>query len=307
MPADAISSLDDERDSFDEMKIISFEIEDDIEEDDKPGLIIDGQHRLFGINMYDGSIRVNVVALLNVDVLESAFQFLVINNKVSKVSTDHIRTLALDYQNKEDELKERLRTARLSLNENLPFVGIIDKDESSPFFNSLTLEEVEADPEKRFVSPAAIEQAINIIKSQRISDLDGEDAICDFFYAIWNPIKERWPELWNRNSKLMHKVSIIAVTNYFTDMLIARYDLDGIDVTDPEEVKKIVKSLLKNQTPEFWTADWSIKISDAQAVRSKIVKSLIQVSRNVRSQAPWNQDVDLIDLREDEMAPPDIS
>ena len=42
------------------------------------------------MNKFSGDTLVNVVALLNPDEMEIAFQFLVINNKVAKVPADHI-------------------------------------------------------------------------------------------------------------------------------------------------------------------------------------------------------------------------
>jgi len=60
----------------------------EVPDSDPPaGLVIDGQHRLFGMSAFDPSLRVNVVALINPSDEEIAFQFLVINNKASKVAT----------------------------------------------------------------------------------------------------------------------------------------------------------------------------------------------------------------------------
>jgi DGQHR domain-containing protein len=63
-----------------------------------PGLVIDGQHRLFGIDEFDPDMPINVVALINPSDDEIAFQFLVINNKATKVSTDHVKLLGLNYE-----------------------------------------------------------------------------------------------------------------------------------------------------------------------------------------------------------------
>ena len=62
-----------------------------VEKGHKPGFIVDGQHRVLGIKEFDEDIVVNVVALLDADDMEVAFQCMVINNKAAKVSTDHIR------------------------------------------------------------------------------------------------------------------------------------------------------------------------------------------------------------------------
>src|ERR1035441_7677866 len=97
--------------------VLEFEWDDGVPQ---PGLVIDGQHRLIGVNAFDHGTQINVVAILGADDMEKAFQFLVINNKASKVSVDHIRALALHYE--EGALKERLATARLNLNPNVGFV-----------------------------------------------------------------------------------------------------------------------------------------------------------------------------------------
>ena len=43
------------------------------------GTIVDGQHRVLGINSFDPEAPINVIGLIDVDDAETAFQFLVIN------------------------------------------------------------------------------------------------------------------------------------------------------------------------------------------------------------------------------------
>src|ERR1019366_2344711 len=113
---------------YESFAILTFEL---LEGQQKPGLIIDGQHRLLGMNDFSPTTNVNVVAILGANDVEKAFQFLVINNKASKVSLDHIRALALHYE--DEALKTRLTTARLTLNANVPFVGLVNDRDDSPF------------------------------------------------------------------------------------------------------------------------------------------------------------------------------
>jgi DGQHR domain-containing protein len=277
--------------------VITLELPEQATEEQKPGLIIDGQHRLFGIDAYSHTCSVNVVALLNVSDLETAFQFLVINNKVTPVQPDHIRTLALDYA--EGELSERLKTARLTLHANLPYVGIMDTDEESPFRGLISLV-VSADqqPENRFIPPAAIENAIAVVQKKEVRELKSDDALCEFVYAIWSCLKENdWAELWEPASKLMTKAGIIAMTSFVTDALIAKYDYAGdLDVSDPAKVREQVQLILQYQTPEFWKTEWTLKISDALAVRTKIIDSLTKIYRNLRANVPWHEDLDLVAL-----------
>ena len=86
------------------------------------------------MNEYDPALQVNVVAILGANDMEKAFQFLVINNKATKVSMDHIRALALQYE--EAALKTRLETARLTLDPNVGYVGLVNNEEDSPFRES---------------------------------------------------------------------------------------------------------------------------------------------------------------------------
>jgi len=276
--------------------VVTLDVPDNAPDEEKPGMIIDGQHRLFGVMAYSPLCPVNVVALINADDLETAFQFLVINNKVTPVQPDLIRTLALDY--KDADLAERLKSARLALSPNLAFVGIMDSDEDSPFRGLLSLVSVGGQPGERYVSPAAIENAIGTIQKREVPELKSEDALCEFFYAIWSCLKkDGWIELWKPESKLMTKSGIIAMTSFVTNALIAKYDYAGnLDVSDPEEVRKQVRSILEFQTPDFWKCEWTMKISDALAVREKIVDSLTKIHRNMRVDVAWHEDVDLVTL-----------
>ena len=281
-------------DAENHFSIITLDIPEGDGEIEKPGLIIDGQHRLFGIAEYDSTCPVNVVALLNADDLETAFQFLVINNKVTPVQPDLIRTLALDYA--EGALADRLKTARLTLHANLPYVGIMDTDDDSPFQGLIALVAAGEQTGERYISPAAIENAITVIQKKEVRELKSDDALCEFFYAIWSCLKQgAWAPLWEPSSKLMTKSGIIAMTSFVTDALIAKYDYAGnLDVSDPAEVREQVRIILQYQTPEFWTSEWTMRISDALVVRGKILDALTKIYRNLRSNTPWHEDVDLV-------------
>jgi len=206
-----------------DLGILAFEMSSNAE---KPGLIIDGQHRLLGMQQVNPAFNVNIVALLNADDTEKAFQFLVINNKISKVSNDHIRALALHYE--KQQLDNRLKTARLHLDPNIGFVGLVDSEEGSPFKGIISWP---SNPEKqRIVPPSAIEASINYIQQQKVKQLENDDVLLEFFYAIWQTIKTQWSSLWHKDSRLLKKMGILGLTQYITDALVASAlgSLDGI-------------------------------------------------------------------------------
>jgi hypothetical protein len=259
----------------------------------KPGIVLDGQHRLLGMKAFSPSCMVNVVALLNVDDMEKAFQFLVINNKAAKVSGDLIRTLGLDYQ--EEELSKRLEFARVALHDNLKFVGYADTENESPFKGIVALVGDPATQGQRFVPPSAIETSYAIIQGKKVRELEEEDALCEFFYSIWRPIKATWRDLWNRDSKLLNKAGIIAMTAFMADALVSRFDFaEDLDITDSEELERLVRHFLQSQTPEFWKRDWKPSTYDTKGGRDLIVQSLTQISRNLRADRTWSEDLTIL-------------
>jgi DGQHR domain-containing protein len=273
---------------FDSVSIIEFETAEGVQ---KPGLIIDGQHRLLGMNQFSPELNVNVVAVLGADDAEKAFQFLVINNKASKVSLDHIRALALHYE--DEALKTRLTTARLALNPNVGFVGLVNDEDDSPFRGMISWP---LTPEaQRVVVPAAIEASIGVIQQTKVREFDSDDVLLEFFYTIWRRIKHAWPQVWNSTSKLLSKVGVICMTQYMTDVLISSYDLELLDISDPESVGKKVDLILSNQVPQFWTIQWTSTSYDTKVGRSMIVSSLVQIARNTRTGVAWHEDIALID------------
>ena len=258
----------------------------------KPGLVIDGQHRLLGINEFNSSTHVNVVCLLNANDTETAFQFMVINNKASKVSTDHIRALSLQYE--EDELSKRLSVARLTLHPNVGFVGLIDTDENSPFKGMISWPVDQST--SRIIVPSSIETALSYIQQQKIKQFDSEDILIDFFYAIWNTIKEKWSTIWEQQYKLLTKIGIVCMTEYMTDSLVASFDLGLIDISNPDDVKIKTEEFLNKQKREFWTVGWTSTSYDTRAGREMVKESLVRVSRNIRSENKWYEDVAIIDI-----------
>jgi len=258
----------------------------------KPGLVIDGQHRLLGMQHFNPQLSVNVVALLNADDTEKAFQFMVINNKASQVSKENLEALALHYE--KQQLDKRLKTARLTLTPNLGFVGLIDTEDGSPFKGIIRWDTTN-DP-LRIVPPAAIEASMSYIQQQRVKPLESDDVLLEFFYSIWKTVKDRWASLWHKDSKLLKKVGILCLTQYITNALIASYDWERLDISDPSQVIKHVAVLLRHQEKNFWVLPWIPSNYDTPSGRALIVESLVQISRNLRGGDLWYADVKVVDV-----------
>jgi hypothetical protein len=183
----------------------------------------------------------------------------------------------------------------VSLHDNLRFVGYADSEDESPFKGIVELVADPATQAQRFVPPSAIESSIAIIQGNKVRELEEDDALCEFFYSIWRPIKAAWQDLWTRESKLLNKAGIIAMTSYMAEALISKFDYtDDLDITDSDQLEAGVRDFLNHQTPEFWKRDWKPSSYDTKGGRELIIQSLTRIYRNMRADIAWNEDVDIL-------------
>lgn len=259
--------------------------------------VVDGQHRLYGIKLFSDTASIPVVAILDASNEERAFQFIVINNKVSKVATDHIRALSINFgdQTQSPTLEDRLKTARLSLHRNVQLVGLADEMVDSPFREMVKLPG-KANLDNRPIVPAAIEAAVAYVQSKKFKQLPDDESAFDFFLAIWTTIKNQWPNTFSVDSKLMNKVGLVTMTKYITEEMsaLSTYGDRPIDIGNAEDVSQAVQRILRLQTPELWLRDWNITVSDTKSVRDQIEAGMRLIQQNIRDEEPWSQELSLV-------------
>lgn len=259
--------------------------------------VVDGQHRLYGVKLFSETAAIPVVAILDASNEERAFQFIVINNKVSKVATDHIRALSINFgdQTGSATLEERLKTARLSLHRNVQLVGLADELPESPFKGMIKLPG-KVNLEARPIVPAAIEAAVAYIQSKKFKQLPDDESAFDFFVTVWTKIKNQWPQTFSVESKLMNKVGLVTMTKYITEEMIAlsTYGSQPIDLGNVEDVSNAVDIILKLQTPELWLREWTITVSDTKSVRDQIEAGMRLIQQSLRDGEHWTQGLSLI-------------
>lgn len=115
-------------------------VEDFVKGVSKPGLILDGQHRVFGAkDVLDFDVELPLVLMPGLPFSEQVFHFYVLNNKARPLRPTELRsTVSTSLTNKEtDELHARLRTSGIKaeearwtydMNNNVasPFKGLVD-------------------------------------------------------------------------------------------------------------------------------------------------------------------------------------
>jgi hypothetical protein len=173
-------------------------------------------------------------------------------------------------------------------------VNLLDKDEGSPFYRA---DAWPTNPEnQQLVFPSSLEAAIGYIQQKKVKQFESEDVLLEFVNAVWGTIKERWPDLWVRGSRLVGKVGIICMTEYVTDALVASYDWGQLDIADPGAVQEMVNELLSHQEKSIWTAPWVAGSYDTRAGRTLVVEGLVQIARNIRSDETWYAGVPFLDI-----------
>lgn len=266
--------------------------------------ILDGQHRLAGVCAYAGEMLVPVVALFGADRVEQAFQFLVINNKATRVPSAH--TKALLARLKDTDLSKRLQGARIGLNaQDISDVALVNSDTESPFYQHV---DWPTTPEpQRLVQATAIESSLNYVEGLRVPEFADSDVRRAFFLTLWREVKKTWPALWREKSRLISKVGIIVLTQYLADTLAKWADSEDIELilTDESQVTEHVGKILKYMDPLFWEAPWVEGGYDTQQGRQRIYAGLETLYRNGRRGNDWYDDIGFIDQSDvDRLRPP---
>lgn len=261
--------------------------------DRKPGLIIDGQHRVRGASRHSESLNLNVVAFIGGDEAERAFQFVVINNTVTRVSRDHIKALNLNFNEK--RLNARLLdSAGLSLGLESPArEDLLVIDTTEPFKGLLKWPRNAAG----FIPPNAVEAALAETRD-RAARLAVVDLERDVLLSIWKFIKHVRKTEWKKGSHLLEKVGIYALTVYILDSLMALQQVSDspIDLTDEDELRPAVERLVSGIPGIFWGMPWKATELDTKTGRELLIEALQTISSNTRHDRDWYEGVELVDV-----------
>lgn len=275
-----------------QMGSISFEYVENAPEHERPALIVDGQHRLAGMQAYaEADLPVLIVAMLDADVQEQAFQFIVINNKAVRVPTDNVKAIIAEID--EVRLSTRLRSAGVRYGEISPILYELNLLESSPFKGLLDWD-VNRDG-RRIVPLTAVEQALRYMRAEFTMLDEDEDSLLDIFCAVWRGIKAAFPELWGEDNKLMKKVCLNAINEFVVHRIKIAWSMNLFDIFEPGVVEEQSLRISEPLVKDFWESDWpGVQIQDNANMRAMIKRDLEQIVENTKLRRPWNHDVALV-------------
>jgi hypothetical protein len=273
----------------------------------KPGLIIDGQHRVFGAkNVSDFPINLPVVLLPGLDYREQVFHFYVLNNKAKPLSKTELRTIVSTSLSKKEikELYDRFRqvgvtaeqtewTFRMNDSTNSPFRGLVNF--GLPGSRGVIPENVAYQVVSRFLNPNKKHKLLY----KDVPDWNAENTKwayrLELFFALWRAVKAKYPVAWDKAEKgelgqIFQKVSLLVLQEHLYDALngeMPRRSAKGepSPFTDPDKLEEEVGFQLEFLKEDFFLKEWKLKGLDTarghEEFKDNIVKAIANQSANL--------------------------
>jgi DGQHR domain-containing protein len=284
------------------------EIEEYILSISKPGLILDGQHRVYGAKNAKGNINLPIVILPGMDPSEQVFHFYVINNKAKPIKPTELRAVvSTSLSNKEiDNLYDRFKLSGV-ITAEAQWTHFINTDSKSPFNGlinfgleedkGIILENVMYQVVKKFIKPNNKYNAnLNLVKDWK-NDSGSYDYRLNLFFVFWNVIKKTYPEAWDNaikgiNKQLLMKVSMLTVQEVLfdkLDSLIPFLDSRNLDLPFSNEavLEEHMQFTLVVLPEAFFIKEWTEKSLDTPSGRA-LLKEQIEKAMNNKGKSLGN-------------------
>jgi hypothetical protein len=278
-------------------------IEEYIEGVSKPGLIIDGQHRVIGAkNVSDHDVTLPVIVLHGLPHEEQVFQFYVLNSKAKPLRPTELRRItSTSLTNSEiDALYQRFRTAGVDANE-ARWTYEMNTSPDSVFRDLLDFgfgtasavipENVADQLVRAFMKmPRSRYSALMDPVAGRWNDANERLRI---FFDFWRAIREVYSAVWeeavNASKKgeqrqIFTKVALLTLQRFILDRFVTALPYRSRSAPPPfataEATKEMVQSTLANLPAEFFSREWKVKQMDTSAGRELLYAAMGQVWDN---------------------------
>ena len=276
----------------------------------KPGLIIDGQHRVFGAKDVSAfSVKLPVVLLPDLDHQEQVFHFYVLNNKAKPLTPTELRTtVSTSLSSKEiDSLYVRFKkvgvvaeqaewTHRMNNDVESPFRGLINMGLNKT--SGIISENVAYQVISKFVKMGRKYKPL----TDKIAEWNSQDPWAyrmKCFYALWSAVKAQYPAAWQTavdgtSKQILQKVSLINLQEFLLDSLnneMPRRTSKGekSPFADPDTLREEAGYSLAYLKEEFFTKEWKIRGLDTslghQQFRRAIDTAVANQSANLGNMA----------------------
>ena len=270
----------------------------------KPGLILDGQHRVYGAKeVVEFDVEFPVVFIPGLDFKEQVFHFYVLNNKAKPLNRTHLRRIISTSlsKNEIDKLYDRLRSAgveaksaewthRMNNDADSPFKGLIDMGLQG------AVGAINENVAYQVVSKFMLLHNRYRLLTENVAlwDVQSNDYRLRAFYTVWNAVKECYPTAWrqaenpnaqNEDRQIFFKVSLLMLQQYILDTLNAdmprrRSKGQKSPMANLDELKSEVGYTLPFLKEEFFLKPWKLTGLDTSTGHDIFRKTMDKAIQN---------------------------
>ncbi len=269
----------------------------------KQGIILDGQHRVFGAkNISEYPTFLPVVLFPDMKESEQVFHFYVMNNMAVPINKTELRNvISTSLSDKEINIlydrfkemgvhaKEARWTTLINSDSNSPFKGLIwfGLKDSEGFIKENVMDQVI----KRFINPG---RQYNTLFLDFEDWFDQNDKYINYkfrlFYSFWNIIKELYPIAWGHSLKqqkgqILMKATLLTLQEFYFEGLLRdnprRMTKKEISPFSTEEsFIESVKTQFNYIGEDFFLNEWKRKDIDTTSGRKEMKDTLFLLHQN---------------------------
>jgi|GEM_PF-6101593 len=303
--AQLTKQLTDARNNIDDMSDENKRsLEDFVSGMSKPGLILDGQHRVFGAkDVSEFPFFLPVVLIPSLPPQEQVFHFYVLNNKAKPVDRTHLRRIVSTALSKKEigNLYERFKQAGVET-KSADWTHHMNHDSSSPFAGLVRQFKDGAGIIDENVAYQIVSKFMNIHKKAKFLvegvtqwDAENYDYKLEMFYRLWNAVRETYPTAWaqaidpsqneDRKRQILHKVSMVNLQEYIIDTLnkdMPRNKMKGIPspLSNGQTFEDECRLALPFLSEEFFMKEWKLKSLDTGVGHNVFRESINKAIQN---------------------------
>lgn len=269
----------------------------------KPGLIIDGQHRVNGAAGVEIDVQLPIVLVPGLQYAEQVFQFYVLNSKARPLRPTELRRIvSTSLTNQEiKDLFQRFQQAgvdpdaarwthELNTRQDSPFLHRIDFGYGMP--GAIIKENVADQLARAFVKmpPRRYKKLLIPLGDSWKTDHGHR---LNIFFWFWRAIKDEYEATWAAAEKaadqgalhnLFKKVALVTLQSFVLDRFVTALSYRGESAPPPfsseEEVRRLVSQTLDHLPGEFFDREWKMTQIDTSEGRKELYEAMEEVHKN---------------------------
>jgi hypothetical protein len=260
----------------------------------KPGIIVDGQHRVFGAATADENMLLAVCAIPHASWAESVYQFVVINQKARPIKPAFLSSIIATSLNEEEisAVYSRLGASRIDVG-RADMMERVNTDAESPFKGMIDFGVQGAPGFLQFPGMSSLASEFSniprrypvLLRDDTWATVEGD--WLSHFFAFWRGIRVYFetsdPRLWKRpsDSNPHNLLKIVSLQEIQRLMLSNWADSRLIKLKKIEDTEKQSLAFWEDFPKEFFTDEWRKKGLQTTVGRELLARAIIETRRNI--------------------------